>query len=69
MYPTITYTVDEIHCAGCEHTIRTLMGDVPGVERVEPDHKTNQVVVTYDESRVDDADIRQALANTGFGPR
>ena len=49
--------------------IRTLVGDVAGVQRVEPDHRTNQVVVTYDESQVDDTAIRESLANTGFRPR
>ena len=66
---TSTFTVDDIHCGGCEHTIRTLVGDVTGVEQVDPDHRTNQVVVTYDESQVDDAAIREALANTGFKPK
>lgn len=51
---------------GCEQTITTLVGDVAGVHRVEPDHRTNQVMVTYDESQVDDTAIREALANSGF---
>jgi copper chaperone len=66
---TDTYAVDDIHCGGCENMIRTLVGDVAGVQRVEPDHRTNQVVVTYDESQVDDTAIRESLANTGFRPR
>jgi len=66
---TGTYTVDDIHCGGCERTIRTLVGDVAGVQRVEPDHRTNQVAVTYDNSLVDDTAVREALANAGFRPR
>lgn len=65
---TDTYTVDDIHCGGCERTIRTLVGEVAGVHQVEPDHRTNRVVVTYDESQVDDSSIREALTNTGFPP-
>lgn len=65
---TDTYTVNDIHCAGCEQTITTLVGDVAGVHRVEPDHRTNRVVITYDESRVDDTAVREALANSGFRP-
>ena len=30
---TATYTVADIHCRGCETTIRTLIGDVEGVPR------------------------------------
>lgn len=66
---TSTFTVDDIHCGGCEQMIRTLVGDVAGVEQVDPDHRTNQVVVTYDESQVDDTAIMEALADTGFRPK
>jgi len=65
---TTTYTIDDIHCGGCERMIRTLVGEVAGVQQVEPDHRINQVVVTYDETRVDDAAIRESLANAGFRP-
>ena len=66
---TSIFTVDDIHCGGCEQTIRILVGDVAGVAQVDPDHRTNQVVVTYDESQVDDTAIREALASTGFPPK
>lgn len=65
---TDTYTVDDIHCGGCERTIRTLVGDVAGVLEVVADHRTNQVVVSYDESQVDDAAIRAAILDSGFRP-
>jgi copper chaperone CopZ len=66
---TDTYTVDDIHCAGCEGTIRTLVGDIAGVHKVEPDKRTNQVTISYDETLVDDTAIRRALADTGFPAR
>jgi copper chaperone CopZ len=64
-----TYQVSDIHCRGCEATIRTLIGDIEGVGDVQPDHHTNQVVVSYDETVLDDDAIREALANTGFPPQ
>ena len=66
---TSTYIVDDIHCGGCERTIRTLVGDVTGVQHVEPDHRTNRITVTYDEILLDDEAVRDALANAGFRPR
>lgn len=63
---TDTYTVADIHCGGCEATIRTLVGDVEGVLDVKPDHSTNQVIISYDENLLDDEAIREALANAGF---
>lgn len=65
---TDTYTVDDIHCGGCEGTISTLVGDVEGVHEVTPDRETNRVVITYDEAILDDDAIREALANSGFPP-
>lgn len=66
---TDTYTVGDILCGGCERTIRTLVGDVAGVHDVEPDHRTNHVVVTYDEAIIDDIAVREALADSGFPPQ
>ena len=64
-----TYQVSDIHCGGCEATIRTLIGDIEGIHDVKPDHHTNQVVVSYEETVLDDDAIREALANTGFPPQ
>jgi copper chaperone CopZ len=66
---TDTYQVADIHCGGCEATIRNLVGDIEGITDVQPDHHTNQVAVSYDETVLDDAAIREALANTGFPPQ
>jgi copper chaperone CopZ len=63
---TDTYTIADIHCGGCEATIRTLIGDIEGVQYVELDHRTNQVIISYDETLLDDNAIREALANSGF---
>lgn len=63
-----SYTVGDIHCTSCEMTIRTLVGEVDGVAEVEADHQSNQVVVTYDESKIDDVGIRSSLADAGFAP-
>ncbi len=50
---TDTYTVADIHCGGCERTIRTLVGDIEGLHEVKSDHRTNQVVISYDETLLD----------------
>lgn len=65
---TTIHTVADIHCGGCEGTIRTLVGDIEGVHEVKPDRQTNQVVITYDETILDDQAILEALTNSGFPP-
>ncbi len=63
-----TITVGEIHCGGCENTIRTALSRVEGVRSVQPDHRTNQVKIAYDEARTDEGSLREILAGLGFDP-
>jgi copper chaperone CopZ len=65
---TITIRVREIHCGGCENTIRVALSRLEGVRSVEPDHRTNRVRISYDEARVGEAGLREALAGLGFEP-
>jgi copper chaperone CopZ len=61
-----TYKVENIHCAGCEQGIRGGLADVEGIDDVVPDQGTNRVVVTFDDSRIDDQQIAGLLDETGF---
>jgi copper chaperone CopZ len=64
-----TFTVGHIHCGGCERTIRTLLGDIDGVEQVHPDHRTNTVAVRFDEARIDRESLGAQLADIGYAPK
>ena len=63
-----TIVVKEIHCGSCEHTIRTALGYLDGVRAVKPDQARNDVRVTYDETKVDEAALRRRLAEIGYEP-
>lgn len=63
-----TIVVKEIHCASCEHTIRTALGHLDGVRAVKPDQARNDVRVTYDETKVDETALRRRLAEIGYEP-
>lgn len=65
---TVTITVRQIHCGGCENTIRTALSRLEAVRDVRPDHRTSQVRVSYDKARVTEAGLREALAGLGFEP-
>ncbi|HUY47218.1 MAG TPA: heavy metal-associated domain-containing protein [Streptosporangiaceae bacterium] len=65
---TTTIAVREIHCGGCENTIRAALSRMEGVHSVDPDHRTNRVRVAYDEARASEAGLREALAGLGFEP-
>lgn len=45
---TKTFTVPNISCGHCTHTIETELGDLAGVQTVKADQGTKQVTVTWD---------------------
>ncbi len=44
---TITYSVPNISCGHCVHTIQTELAELPGVQRVVATADTKQVTVDY----------------------
>jgi copper chaperone len=46
---TVTYTVPGIHCGHCVHTIKMEIGDLEGVQTVDADLASKEVVVNYSE--------------------
>ncbi|HET6443012.1 MAG TPA: heavy-metal-associated domain-containing protein [candidate division Zixibacteria bacterium] len=46
---TKTFTVPNISCGHCTHTIEMELGEVAGVTRVEADQETQQVTVVWEE--------------------
>jgi copper chaperone len=45
---TITYSVPNISCQHCVHTINTELAELPGVQTVATDLPTKTVKVSYD---------------------
>ena len=43
-----TFTVPNISCGHCTHTIETELGDLAGVQSVKAEQGTKQVTVTWD---------------------
>jgi copper chaperone CopZ len=64
-----TYQVRSIHCQGCQATIRAALVALPGVLDVDPDQRTNQVRVRFDETALDPEQIPARLAAAGFPVR
>lgn len=62
------YTVQSIHCGGCERAIREGFRHVEGVAEVAPDARTNTVEVRFDPTAIDDEPVRDRLTTLGFAP-
>jgi len=45
---TITYTIPNISCAHCVHTINTEIGELAGVKTVQANLATKTAVITFD---------------------
>lgn len=65
---TRTFRVEEIHCASCENTIRTALSRLPGVGLVVPSSATNDVKVSFDDTKVSEAELQARLEEVGFAP-
>jgi copper chaperone len=44
-----TFTVPNISCGHCTHTIESEVGELAGVQQVKADAETKQVSVTWDD--------------------
>ena len=60
-----TYHVSNISCGHCVHTIKTELGEVAGVRRVDVDQMQKRVEVEF-EAPLTDERIRQALAEIDY---
>jgi copper chaperone CopZ len=45
---TVTYSVPNISCQHCVHTIQTELADLMGVKSVQANAESRQVVVTFE---------------------
>ena len=62
---TVTYSVPNIMCQHCIHTITTEVSDVKGVETVKADLPTKKVEVTFD-SPATEEEIKSLLAEINY---
>ncbi len=53
------------NCGMCEDRIEKAVKEVPGVSKADWDVKTKNLSVTYDSTKVNEAKIQVAVANSG----
>lgn len=69
MAQTITLNVSGMTCGGCENAVTRALGKLTGVERVDASHVAERVTVTFDDTRVTTAQLRDSIAALGYTPR
>ena len=62
----LLFRVLDMHCSNCAMTIEGLEDDLPGVKSVRASYHKATVEVEYDEKRLDEAAIRDAITRLGY---
>ena len=62
---TVTYSVPNISCNHCVHTIQMEVGDLAGVEAVKASNETKQVEISFAEPATEDK-IKALLAEINY---
>lgn len=62
---TVTYSIPNIHCGHCVHTIQMELGELAGVQSVEANQETQKATITF-ESPATEQQIRMLLAELNY---
>ncbi len=66
MSEQIEYVVPDMSCGHCEKTVTEAISSIAGVESVQVDLETKQVIVEGE--GLDDAALRAAIVQAGYEP-
>ena len=62
---TVTYSIPNISCGHCVHTIQMEVGDIKGVSSVSANQETKQATITFD-APATEAQIKSLLAEMNY---
>jgi len=62
---TVTYSIPNISCKHCTHTIIMEISDIEGVKNVDADVKTKRVTIEFDDPGTEEI-IRSTLVEIGY---
>lgn len=64
---TVTYTIPNISCMHCVHTIKTEVSDLQGVKSVDANAQTKQTTITFDAPATEER-IVELLKEINYAP-
>jgi copper chaperone CopZ len=62
----INLNIKGMHCPSCETLIKDSLEEFDGVKSVSISHKTGKAGVEFDETKIDEAQIRKIIKNEGY---
>lgn len=63
---TIEIAVYGMTCGGCENTVKTAVGKLPGVQSVKASHTDSTAIVTFDKTKVDFEQMKVVITDKGY---
>ena len=63
---SINLNVEGITCGGCEKSIRNALLSNAGVSAATASHETGVVAIEYDDSKIQQEQLKQAIEAAGF---
>mgnify|MGYP000979494976 CR=1 FL=1 len=62
----IEISVYGMSCEGCERTIQTAVGKLPGIQEVKASHLDSTVIVRFDKTQSTFEDMKTAITEKGY---
>lgn len=66
MEKRVFYKVNGMHCSNCAMNLQTMEDDLPGVRQVDASYQKQQMVVLFDDTVVNEEQIRAAAEKLGY---
>src|SRR2546423_1924399 len=66
MMKTVTLPVKGLNFAGCAREIEKRLGNVEPIKQVEASYVSQTVTITYDETHLSEAQLREMVHDCGF---
>jgi len=64
----ITFSISDMHCSSCSLRLQALEDEIPGILQVDASYRKQRMEVRYDDSRISEAAILDAVRKTGYTP-
>ncbi len=61
----VVLKVEGMHCEGCENRIKNVLKTIDGIQEVDANHETKEVVIKADEN-LDLNEVKERLSDIGF---
>ena len=62
----IKLKIEGMHCTGCSSRLEKVLNNTDGVEKATVSFEEKQAIITYNESQIDIAQIKETIEGTGF---